>query len=74
MTRQPRTGKAAATPPADRPRTAPGRAILSRMPDEEARRLIAASDRQALTPHTVIDADLMRTAAEISRSLGFVQP
>ena len=51
--------------------TAPGRAILSRLPDDEAKRLIAASDRKALTPNTVTDPRRLWSLLLEARKRGF---
>jgi len=49
--------------------TAPGRAILSRLPADQAEAIIRRSDLQPLTPHTVWDVGaLMKRIGEASQS------
>lgn len=51
--------------------TGSGRAILSALPEEEAAALLAASDRRALTAHTLTDADAILAQLREARALGY---
>ncbi len=51
--------------------TAPGRAILSRVPPEEARSLLERSRLQAFTPQTVHTVDALAAQLETARRLGY---
>ncbi|MDR3514196.1 MAG: IclR family transcriptional regulator C-terminal domain-containing protein [Azospirillaceae bacterium] len=48
-----------------------GRAMLARLPEDEARALIETSDRTPLTPHTVTDVDAIMAAIAHARHDGF---
>lgn len=48
-----------------------GRAMLSRLPDADARRLVEASDRRPLTPHTIVDVKKIMAAVRRARTDGF---
>ncbi len=53
------------------PDAAPGRAILSRVPPEEARSLLERSRLQAFTPQTVHTVDALAAQLETARRLGY---
>ncbi|APH71889.1 hypothetical protein BSQ44_11310 [Aquibium oceanicum] len=51
--------------------TAPGRAILANLPEEEARRILAASDLRSHTPNTKTDPDEILEACARVRTHGY---
>ena len=51
--------------------TAPGRAILAHLDEEEARAVLAASELLPRTPTTLTDPDLILRSCETVRSLGY---
>jgi DNA-binding IclR family transcriptional regulator len=51
--------------------TAPGRAMLSRLPRAEARRLVERSDRRAYTPHTTTAVAELLTQLDEAAQRGF---
>ncbi len=51
--------------------TSLGRVLLAALPEDEARRRIAASPRPALTPHTETDVDALMARVREARSQGW---